>query len=784
MRGLPTRLLALYIICYADVVLVLQLAGLFSALNFTVVFALQLAATAIAGLIWFLRGRPSLLTPCAGLAPKVLLTRSNLLALLRQPLLILVALGVGLAYLVQARMILVSPIDEIDSLLYHLTRVGFWHQYQSLYPWPTPNLRQTTFPMNAELGVLWTVFWWGSDQLAGFVQWTTVPVIAIGIFGLARLLGYPRSQAALVALLWPTLTQVLYQSTTAQNDLVTASFWVAAIYFLFTGLRQQSRGELYLSGAALGLALGAKYTSLMALPALALVIGINFLAHRHEPATRSLLVTSSISGALGFLLFGSYVFMQNWLAFGHPLGAESVYVPSAGMDEAGGSLARRAELLRDNVARYVFQLVDFAPMPAVIHSHLNPVKQVAIDAVFDWIGSTPSNPETIDYDSFNAELSTRRSATASWFGPLTAFLIPAILYHGARGVRKRDFLRISLALIPIGFLLLHSAAQPWDSAKGRYYLLPVALSFPLLASVLGTMTLLKRLLKAFVVLLGLTVMFTMLLHILAERHIRWNHLLLGPRDQPSWTDEFTYRMLTEHVPFTASVGVARATEDKEYRDYPFFGDRLSRLVTLAVPDDESILPPGDLGPFRTAFEASDFLVTLGMVSPVVGDLVSNDFSALSTNGDESLWIRSSMRAPDSCDQAKWPFTKVYRSSTQSICPRFPIILGIAVGRMYNDFTPVVGPGLDMGFRFDILVAEEVEAIFSIDVDPEDAQSTQTLNFVLTDAAAQSRTFSRSFVGVQMLEFAAPVHPGGYHLQVFMSEDSGTTRIQKIQARTE
>ena len=53
--------------------------------------------------------------------------------------------------------------------------------------------------MNAELGVLWTVLWSGTDRLSGFVQWISVPVIMLAIYGLTRLLGYSRWSSAVTA---------------------------------------------------------------------------------------------------------------------------------------------------------------------------------------------------------------------------------------------------------------------------------------------------------------------------------------------------------------------------------------------------------------------------------------------------------------------------------------------------------------------------------------------------------------------------------------------------------
>src|SRR2546423_4271362 len=63
------------------------------------------------------------------------------------------------------------------------------------------------------------------------------------------------------------LSLVALESTTAQNDLVAASFPIAAAFFL---LRREPLGAL-LAGLALGVGLGSKLSIALAFPVLALL---------------------------------------------------------------------------------------------------------------------------------------------------------------------------------------------------------------------------------------------------------------------------------------------------------------------------------------------------------------------------------------------------------------------------------------------------------------------------------------------------------------------------------
>ncbi len=70
--------------------------------------------------------------------------------------------------------------------MYHLSRVGYCLQFRSLDHYPTTNPRQVTFPVTAELLVLWIVAFPRSDRLANTVQLVAWTVTTMGVYGLGR----------------------------------------------------------------------------------------------------------------------------------------------------------------------------------------------------------------------------------------------------------------------------------------------------------------------------------------------------------------------------------------------------------------------------------------------------------------------------------------------------------------------------------------------------------------------------------------------------------------------
>ncbi|HMN61868.1 MAG TPA: hypothetical protein PJ988_15965, partial [Anaerolinea sp.] len=261
-RGRIAYLFTLYLSAAASLVLVFEILGLARVLNHRALFlSLQAALALAAGLAWLLRGRPGLLGPFAPDLRRPDFSRV-LSSMRRHPLLWLFALAVDVTYAANAYLILVVPPNNNDSLYLHMARVVHWLQGGTFLPYPTPFTLQLYYPFNAQALIFWSVLFWGTDQLAGFVQFSAALVTLLGVYALARLLGHNRPQGVFAALLWAAFPQVLFQSSTTQNDLVPAAFMVAGVYFLVLALRGvDPRRSLFLAAAGVSLPLGAKQTA-------------------------------------------------------------------------------------------------------------------------------------------------------------------------------------------------------------------------------------------------------------------------------------------------------------------------------------------------------------------------------------------------------------------------------------------------------------------------------------------------------------------------------------------
>jgi 4-amino-4-deoxy-L-arabinose transferase-like glycosyltransferase len=156
---------------------------------------------------------------------------------------------------------LVSPPNNVDSLLYHMPRVVHWAQNQSLEHFPAPHIGQNVRPYWAEAAILHLRVLWGNDTPANLVQWFSMVTSIIAASGIAALLGGKRKSRWLSALFVLSIPMGILQATTTQNDYVSAMWVVILGYFVvLSKKRKLINFELFLLGSALGLGMLTKGT--------------------------------------------------------------------------------------------------------------------------------------------------------------------------------------------------------------------------------------------------------------------------------------------------------------------------------------------------------------------------------------------------------------------------------------------------------------------------------------------------------------------------------------------
>lgn len=559
-------------------------------------------------LIWKRAGRPSLSKPFQGWKIKF-----DSQWLRREPVLALLMSGVAVSYAFALVQIILIPQNNMDSLSTHLSRIVFWFQHGSFFPWQTTMLNQVWYPVNAQLQTYWTLLFLGSDRMVGSVQWLAALISSVGVFGMARLLGYHRRSSMFAALIFLTFPLVALQSTTTQTDVVTMAFFIPAVYFLILGVKANQSSLLTLSAISVGLGIGVKKSYFILLPVLgviALLVVLQFGRRTWKP-----LVVWSVNLLLAVALLGSYIYVVNWKYFGDPFGSpnyiDTVIDAPQSRNETPKfnklSLARstRLNLSKDsffdsdifleviyNTPRLLYQALDTSGLPRPLDGYSHKVKMRLARAFFHGIGfeeiegtayTAPGHPFSFTQKNINEE-------SHAWYGPLSFLLmIPALFSQTWRGMRERNYLLLGPGLALLVFLPLEIIFRPgWDPFQGRYFAPLVALSAPLMAiwfKEKGNSSVSEWMIGSLaIVVITVTMLYNPSKPTLgkyADEFRIWSNNRIFIQTIQRKNDRKVYYMVEKSVPADATLGYYIPFF---ILDYPLFGEDLSRrLVSIISP---------------------------------------------------------------------------------------------------------------------------------------------------------------------------------------------------------
>lgn len=179
--------------------------------------------------------------------------------------------SIGFIFILLLLVAWISPPNNVDSFLYHMSRVVHWAQHQSLRHYATTREHQLLKPIWAETAILHLRLLWGSDKPANLVQWFSMVGSVVGVTSIASLLGARRKGLLLTAAFASTIPMGILQASSTQNDYVTA-FWAVctAYYVVLSMVKALRRRELIALGLTLGLGFLTKGTFYVYAPPLML----------------------------------------------------------------------------------------------------------------------------------------------------------------------------------------------------------------------------------------------------------------------------------------------------------------------------------------------------------------------------------------------------------------------------------------------------------------------------------------------------------------------------------
>jgi len=314
--------------------------------------ALLLAAAAT---LWWRRGRPGLgLGRAAAAARRVGSDPVTAVFVLLTVVL--------LAY--ELLLVATAPPNNWDSLTYHLARTAAWYHHHGIYEIPnvpSPNFNE--FPPLAEQQVLYVFVATGHGGLFALPQYLAELALLVATYLAARRLRFGFAAAVRASALLATFSFVALQATTAQNDLFAASLPAAGASLLLGS----PTAELALGGAAVAFALGAKPTTALVLPVVAVLALVR---------GRRVFVRGLAGFVAGFVTVGMWVYVLNLAHTGNVFG-------HGGWATIG--VAKQEPIKATHVARItdvVYLLIDIAAMSGTLVHRLWIAGAVVAVAVF------------------------------------------------------------------------------------------------------------------------------------------------------------------------------------------------------------------------------------------------------------------------------------------------------------------------------------------------------------------------------------------------------------------
>ncbi len=210
----------------------------------------------------------------------------------------------------------VAPPNSYDATYYHLTRLFFWAQYQSISFYPANSLPQIVHPPLMEIINLNYYLLNGNDRFVNISQSISMAACVIAVAMMTKQI-HPKSNriaTLLASVFCVSLPQGILQASNGKNDYVASLYFLCAIYFLILYYQYEdnkSSHAIFL-GLASGLAILTKATLYFYIFPFLLFFG--YLSWRRKE-----LVKNFLWSALFFLLINATHWLRNFSLLGTPL---------------------------------------------------------------------------------------------------------------------------------------------------------------------------------------------------------------------------------------------------------------------------------------------------------------------------------------------------------------------------------------------------------------------------------------------------------------------------------
>lgn len=215
---------------------------------------------------------------------------------------------------------LVAPPNTVDSMTYHMTRVVYWQQFESVQHFPSFEDRMLFNPPFAEFVIAHLQILNGSDRLANLPQWFAMIFSLIAVTLILQVWEVKTVAKQLIgAVVLVTLPTGIMQSSSTQNDYVTAMWVIILAWFVVRGVRSDQVSARLIIGIGMssGLALLTKGTAYVYVLPLLVWFGVDYLLKHQVQVWKPVIVIGLIALTLNISHYS-----RNYAEYGSPFAPE------------------------------------------------------------------------------------------------------------------------------------------------------------------------------------------------------------------------------------------------------------------------------------------------------------------------------------------------------------------------------------------------------------------------------------------------------------------------------
>ncbi|OGI17209.1 MAG: hypothetical protein A2287_09920 [Candidatus Melainabacteria bacterium RIFOXYA12_FULL_32_12] len=391
-------------------------------------------------------------------------------AIKKDKILLLLAVFFVFSSLVSLLLTIITPTNSWDSLIYHLARIGFWVQNQTLAHFESSSIRHTIYSINSEILILWSMVFLKRDYLAQLPQYLAYLGCIFTIFTYLRYLKVSTGRILWTIFILASFPAVILESTSAQTDLLVAFFLLASLYLFIYGVRENSKKALIFSAIAFSIDAGIKYSTFFFVPVFGIIFFLISIRENKKLFYKPIAVFIAAS-IPAFLVLSSYNHILNYLDFGN------FFANQAHMERLGATPGFKTLLA--NLIRYFLLFIDFSGIESA--NILSPLYLSSKDFLFSIFGL--QNTDGLAYVDI-IRLNTFIQENHSKFGLLGFLLLPALFIYSLtklKSKRNKTFYLNLTSLVTIIFLVSVSLLMGFCYWNNRFLLTSIVISSTILA---------------------------------------------------------------------------------------------------------------------------------------------------------------------------------------------------------------------------------------------------------------------------------------------------------------